>query len=180
MPQSYDEELYIPYISHEFPHSFPPENDEEDEARSIWYNTLTPGEKLRYKHDFGEAVTRNQSVPPYEREQRYHSPEGYSIKQISKKFNFSWGSEKESERVASYFEVYKLNAEQMSRFKVDREKSIAGWEVAQSKRLGDGSKTEERVDTTSEEDTVEDEDDDEDEIYSDSDSNDSEETIRGL
>lgn len=116
MPQSYDEKLYIPYVSAEFPHSFPPENDEDDEARSIWHNTLTPAEKLRYKHDLDQAIQNNQSVP----------------------------------------------------------------ELAQSRRLGDGSQAEKRDDGTGEQDTDDDEDDDE--IYSDSDSDsgDSQKTIRGL
>jgi hypothetical protein len=127
MPQSNHEEVYIPYISDEYPSSFPPVDNDEGQAWVQWQLTLTPDQKTTYNQHLDEAIIRYNSLAPSERQSRPQLPEQFSTKRISREFNFSWGSEKREERVVSYFEVYKLNAEQMSRFKSDMEKSVTRW-----------------------------------------------------
>jgi len=182
MPQSENEEVYIPYISDEYPSSFPPGDNDEGQAWLQWQLTLNPDQKATYNRHLDEAIKLYTSSAASERQRRLQFPKEFSTERISKEFNFSWGSKTESERVASHGEVYKLTAEQMSRFKIDKEKSVAEWELAQSITLQGGSEAEKRDDCTGKQDTGDDEDDDE--IYSDSDSDsdsgDSQKTIRGL
>jgi hypothetical protein len=139
-----------------------------------WLNTLTPAEKSRYNHQLVEAVKSNQSIPSSEREKRTRLPERFSTERVSKEFNFSWASENEEERIVSYFEVYKLNAEQMRRFKSDMERRVARWAV--SVRGDTEGEDQTQGDDGGEGDAMEDDEDEEDEeIYS----SDRDATLRG-
>jgi hypothetical protein len=171
MPQPNDEEVYTPCISDEYPSSFPPGDNDEGQGWVQWQFTLTPEQKLTYNQHLDEAIKRYNSLAPSERQSRPQLPEQFSTKRISREFNFSWGSEKREERVVSYFEVYKLNAEQMSRFKSDREEAVTRWAGS----AGSETKPEDQAEKADggEEGTIQDEEDDE--IYSD----DSDATIRG-
>ena len=45
MPQSSNEEVYIPYISDEYPSSFPPGDNDEGQAWTQWQSALNPDKR---------------------------------------------------------------------------------------------------------------------------------------